>query len=416
MSDSSSHVVRPTSGIEFIFLGTGTSGSLPNVSCLTALENDVPCKTCLSTLKPEGKKNIRRNTSAVMRIEGKDGKKRTIVIDVGKNFQAAAVEWFPKYGLRRIDAVLITHAHADAMNGLDDLRGWTLRGAIQKFIDVYASRATFAEVERAFPYMVSREFASGGGDIPEFKWHIFENKEPIDVADSGIIITPFEVQHGRLWATSAPPAFSPTPATTTPSTPTQTPSTLKSDPSASLLAPPVAAIPSPRRPLASANHGQGVPELYPYLCHAFRIQDSIIYLSDASWISEESWAVLNQPSIGNPLHQYAVAIVDCLRPMAHISHYGIREAVNVARRINARRTYLTGFGHEVSHEEYVRIGEYVGGKVIDKPTMKEKYCIDLVDEGRNIWLRPSHDGLRVQVSGEGEGELEVKDNSYDDEW
>jgi ribonuclease BN (tRNA processing enzyme) len=71
---------------------------------------------------------------------------RTVVIDVGKNFQAAAVEWFPKYGLRRIDAVLITHAHADgtwplperlvvlffclqmrgeplAMNGLDDLRG-----------------------------------------------------------------------------------------------------------------------------------------------------------------------------------------------------------------------------------------------------------------------------------------------------
>jgi phosphoribosyl 1,2-cyclic phosphodiesterase len=38
---------------------------------------------------------------------------RTIVIDVGKNFQAAALEWFPKYGLRRIDALLITHAHAD---------------------------------------------------------------------------------------------------------------------------------------------------------------------------------------------------------------------------------------------------------------------------------------------------------------
>jgi Cft2 family RNA processing exonuclease len=65
---------------------------------------------------------------------------RTIVVDAGKNFQAAALEWFPKYGLRRIDALLITHAHADgvcsifctsekslnlrpAINGLDDLRG-----------------------------------------------------------------------------------------------------------------------------------------------------------------------------------------------------------------------------------------------------------------------------------------------------
>jgi phosphoribosyl 1,2-cyclic phosphodiesterase len=40
----------------------------------------------------------------------------TIVIDVGKNFYDAALEWFPKYGLRHIDAVLITHAHADGTN------------------------------------------------------------------------------------------------------------------------------------------------------------------------------------------------------------------------------------------------------------------------------------------------------------
>ena len=38
---------------------------------------------------------------------------RTIVVDVGKSFQPAAIEWFPKYGQRKIDAVLITHAHAD---------------------------------------------------------------------------------------------------------------------------------------------------------------------------------------------------------------------------------------------------------------------------------------------------------------
>lgn len=41
-------------------------------------------------------------------------------------------------------------------------------GAIQSHIDVYVSEATLGEVNRAFPYMVSKEFASGGGDVGSF--------------------------------------------------------------------------------------------------------------------------------------------------------------------------------------------------------------------------------------------------------
>jgi len=128
---------KPTPPFDLIFLGTGTSGSVPNISCLTAPPEQEPCRTCLSTLTPEGKKNIRRNTSAIVRVDDADGRKvyaanfwpvyrfrswliivhlhlpRTILIDTGKNFQAAALEWFPRYGLRRIDAVLLTHGHAD---------------------------------------------------------------------------------------------------------------------------------------------------------------------------------------------------------------------------------------------------------------------------------------------------------------
>lgn len=69
------------------------------------------------------------------------------------------------------------------MNGLDDLRGifvfrvncvaesrlyllgWTLNGAIQPYIDVYLTQDTFTEVQRSFPYLVFKEFASGGGDV-----------------------------------------------------------------------------------------------------------------------------------------------------------------------------------------------------------------------------------------------------------
>ena len=99
---------------------------------------------------------------------------RTICIDVGKTFLAGALEFFPMYGLSRIDAVLLTHAHADgalsvwyrlskpnsqtyvlaAVNGLDDLRGWTLGGAIQSHIDIYLTQTTFVEVNRMFPYLV----------------------------------------------------------------------------------------------------------------------------------------------------------------------------------------------------------------------------------------------------------------------
>lgn len=108
----------------------------------------------------------------------------TIVVDVGKTWNQRALELFPKHGLRQIDTVLLTHAHADgklsldhrgtqpnlqasyiAVNGLDDLRAWTLQGAIQPSIDIYLTQQTLADISRAFPYLVSKEYASGGGDV-----------------------------------------------------------------------------------------------------------------------------------------------------------------------------------------------------------------------------------------------------------
>ena len=41
-------------------------------------------------------------------------------------FSSPFQDWFPKYGIRKIDAIILTHPHADALNGLDDLRGQIL--------------------------------------------------------------------------------------------------------------------------------------------------------------------------------------------------------------------------------------------------------------------------------------------------
>ncbi|KAL4069423.1 beta-lactamase-like protein [Scleroderma citrinum] len=380
--------------IELLFLGTGTSSSVPYLDCLTAPPHKKPCKTCLSTLNLEGKKNIRRNTSVALRVTGKDQKKNvsldpleTIVIDVGKNFQAAAVEWFPKFGLREIDAILITHAHADAMNGLDDLRGWTLRNAIQECLDIYVSEDTFREVKRSFPYLVSKEFASGGGDVPDFKWHIIEDKVPFEIKDTGLWVTPFLVQHGRLFTNNAIPTFAPSPFTTQPATP------LTSGRSS----------PRPTEGL--------VPEVQPYWCFGFMIQQSIVYMSDVSHIPEDAWTIIESGK------RKSVLVVDCLRLRPHTSHMGIQEAATTIRRLDAERNYLIGFNHDLLHDEWVTIGKAVGyGPVENTADMtKPVYAgVKMIREGKvdgkGHWVRPSHDGLRVFMWRNGI----VRDETYDE--
>ncbi|KAG6885707.1 hypothetical protein C0993_010879 [Termitomyces sp. T159_Od127] len=368
---SASNVPSP---IELIFLGTGTSSSLPHVDCLTAPPEAKPCKTCLSTLYPEGKKNIRRNTSVALRLSARDGRKVTIVVDAGKNFQAAALEWFPKYGLRRIDALLITHAHADAMNGLDDLRVWTLNKAIQSHIDVYVSQNTFEGVRRSFPYLVAKEFASGGGDVPEFKWHIIKDSIPFEILDTGIQVTPFAVHHGRVFSVAPPLALMP-------------PAPTRSTP-----------------PSSELPFGQGKPmveTLDPYFSFGFKFGHEVIYVSDVSYIPDDKWPVIGARGLNG--RALPVLVLDCLRLRPHTSHFGLKDAVDTARRIGATRTYLIGFGHEVAHDDLVILGEAVGGKVPDTEILTEtvKAGLELIQHGENVWLRPSHDGLRVFVGEDG---------------
>lgn len=103
---------------------TGTSSQIPVISCLVSRNADQACACCLSTRTPEGVKNLRRNTSAILRVhparstntaphmgfvEDPEESSRTILIDVGKSFCEAARQHFPANGLSTIDAVLLTH-------------------------------------------------------------------------------------------------------------------------------------------------------------------------------------------------------------------------------------------------------------------------------------------------------------------
>ncbi|KAJ2161089.1 hypothetical protein GGF46_001760 [Coemansia sp. RSA 552] len=178
---------------KLIFMGTGTSGSIPNIPCITS--NNSKCRVCKLALTPEGAKNRRRNTSLLVCADHPDGRQRNILIDCGKTFFDSAVEVFVKNDIKTIDAVLLTHGHSDAMLGLDDLRQWTMHQG--KSIPVYCDRHTLDTVSGAFPYLVDTRKATGSGEVPRLDFRVIE--EPYEpFVCQGVAFQPLRVEHGRF--------------------------------------------------------------------------------------------------------------------------------------------------------------------------------------------------------------------------
>ncbi|KAJ2022559.1 hypothetical protein GGI06_001762 [Coemansia sp. S85] len=176
---------------EIIFLGSGTSACIPVIPCITS--DYEACKTCKLSLTPEGSKNRRRNTSLLVRIDHADGSERNIVIDCGKTFLESATEVFVKHKVKSIDAVLLTHGHADAMLGLDDLRQWT--SSFDVTIPIYCDSETLEVVTRTFPYLADTSFATGSGVVTQLEFHAIDSSfAPFEC--HGIEFLPLRVEHG----------------------------------------------------------------------------------------------------------------------------------------------------------------------------------------------------------------------------
>ncbi|WFD31359.1 hypothetical protein MSPP1_002394 [Malassezia sp. CBS 17886] len=186
---------------EVVFLGTGTSSQVPAIHCITGARS--ACGTCADAVL-SGSRNRRRCTSvvAVGSRAGERAQRMSILIDCGKSFYESAIAHFPAHGLRRIDAVLLTHAHADAILGLDDLRSWTIGACVQTHVDVYLTAECMATVRSTFPYLVDRAFVTGGGDVGALRWHLIDAQTPFTAA--GVEVVPLPVEHGFTGAHGAP--------------------------------------------------------------------------------------------------------------------------------------------------------------------------------------------------------------------
>lgn len=188
---------------EVIFLGTGVSECVPRITCLTA---DPPtCAVCIDAIRP-GSKNRRRNTSIVVQFDA-GGSKSNLLVDVGKTFYHAALEWFPLHRIETVDAVLLTHSHADCTGGFDDLRDWTNMARFARndrraeamlrrnggSIPVYLRPKDMRVVERTAYYLVDRSRITSGGTVAHLTFETIPTRT-FDVL--GIQVTPLEVPHG----------------------------------------------------------------------------------------------------------------------------------------------------------------------------------------------------------------------------
>lgn len=155
---------------EITFLGTGTSNGIPVIGC--------SCAVCRS----EDPRDKRTRTSAVVRAGG-----ATFLIDTATELRSQALA----NGLDHVDAVLMTHAHADHTGGFDDLRRFN--EVQQAHLPVYADSTTAAVLRERFAYTFADAFPFYGGK-PDLL--LQEVDGPFDAI--GQVIIPIPVLHGRL--------------------------------------------------------------------------------------------------------------------------------------------------------------------------------------------------------------------------
>jgi phosphoribosyl 1,2-cyclic phosphate phosphodiesterase len=115
-------------------------------------------------------------------IEGTGGEKA--VIDTGPEFRIQVLE----AGITGLDAVFLTHAHADHIHGLDDIRPFTW----ERPIPVYGNRKTIEEFKERFSYIFTA--TQEGGGKPRIRVIIAEG--PVQLG--ALSFTPIPVQHGDL--------------------------------------------------------------------------------------------------------------------------------------------------------------------------------------------------------------------------
>ena len=153
--------------------GTGTSVGVPMPGCR--------CAVCRS----DDPRDRRGRASVILRHP--DGP--VAVIDAGPDFR----EQMLRHDVRRLDALLLTHDHADHIGGLDDIRAYNFLS--DRALPIHASQETWTGVRARFAYIWDAPQLGGG--LPRIDAR--EERGAAFVA-AGMRFIPLPVRHGLVGA------------------------------------------------------------------------------------------------------------------------------------------------------------------------------------------------------------------------
>ena len=158
-------------------LGCGGSAGVPQIGGADGYGDWGACN-------PNDARNRRTRSSIV--VEGPDGR---LLVDTGPDLREQLIA----NGVPKIDAILFTHAHADHVLGVDDVR--ILNRLVGRPLDAYATARTLAELEGRFDY------AFKPWQPPHFFRPVLV-PNPVEFGDTievvGLKLTLFEQDHGYM--------------------------------------------------------------------------------------------------------------------------------------------------------------------------------------------------------------------------
>lgn len=273
---------------ELIILGSGCSSGIPCFRCL--LQADPPCEVCHKAIAtpPETNRNYRCNTSLLIIFALEDSQRKYIQIDVGKNFKEQVLRWFLQYRIPYLDAIILTHEHADAILGLDDIRGlqpFNANNLIEP-TPVFLSQHSMQSVAAKFPYLVQKTLNENQEirRVAQFDWKIIDNRCDTSFQAAGLFFTPLPVMHG---------------------------------------------------------------EDYECLGFLFGSKCKVAYISDVSRIPQATEYAISKNGAG----QVDLLILDALYKIGpHNTHFCLNESLEAVKKLQPKRALFIGMTHEIDHD------------------------------------------------------------------